>query len=86
MAVEAGRIARFDRHVERRQGQARLQMALERPADDLAREGVGDGGEIDEGRRQPNGGPRARTSRAGTSTSWKGRFHVGEFVVALDRA
>ena len=54
MMDEAGRrIARRDRQVERRQGQARLQMIVERPADDLAREGVEDDGEIDKRLRQP---------------------------------
>ena len=54
---QAGRrIARLDRHVERRQGEPRLQMVVERPARHLAREGVDDDGEIDEGLRQPNVG------------------------------
>ena len=52
---EAGRrIARFDRLVERVHGQARLEMVVERPSHNSAREGVDDDGEIDESLRQPD--------------------------------
>ena len=54
-AVERG-IASQDRHVERFDGQACFEMAVERPANDLARERVDDHGQIDEVFGKPNVG------------------------------
>jgi len=55
MVDEAGRrVARGDRLVQRRKRQARLQMIVERPTDDLARESVDDDGEIDEPFAEPD--------------------------------
>ena len=50
------RIAGRKRHVEGLDRQARLEMAGDRPADDLAREGVEDRRQIDEVFRQPHVG------------------------------
>jgi hypothetical protein len=43
------RISRGDRHVESLDGQTGFQVIVERPSHDLAREGVDDDGEVDEG-------------------------------------
>jgi hypothetical protein len=43
------RISRGDRHVESLDGQTGFQVIFERPSHDLAREGVDDDGEVDEG-------------------------------------
>lgn len=49
-----GRVARHQRHVQRLDRQPRLQMIVERPADDFSRERVEHYGEIDEGLAEPD--------------------------------
>jgi len=48
------RIARHDRHVQRLNGEPGLQMIVERPADDLARERVEHDRQIDESLAEPD--------------------------------
>ena len=56
MRLAGRRLSRDDRHVEGLSASSALQMILQCPADDQAREGIQHDGEIDEGLLQPDVG------------------------------